>query len=78
MKVRYFAGIQEKLGVSEEEIDPVPTTLTELKAVLLTRHPELRDTLEKSRIAVNLEFVSMDRPLGKQDEVAIIPPVSGG
>ena len=41
-------------------------------------HPELRDRLSAVAIAVNLRFVRPDHVLTDGDEVAVIPPVSGG
>jgi molybdopterin synthase catalytic subunit len=51
-------------------------------AGLLTRHiaelhPGVRE-LPEARVSVNYEYVGDDHPLTERDEVALIPPVSGG
>jgi molybdopterin synthase sulfur carrier subunit len=50
---------------------------TELKDLLEKRFPRLRD-LSSFMIAVNDELASPESPIFYGDEVAIIPPVSGG
>ena len=47
-------------------------------AVLVAREPSLRGMLGIVRVAVNQEFANDDQPLHDGDEVALIPPVSGG
>ena len=49
-----------------------------LKAALLARHPGLGNALERCMIAVNTEFAAPDQVLADGDEVAFLPPVSGG
>ncbi len=78
MKVKYFAKIQEQVRLREEEIFPVPSTVAHLRDILMQRHPELKNILPHLRFAVNLEFVNLQHPLKENDEVALIPPVSGG
>ncbi len=46
--------------------------------VVRASHPQLRDRLSAVAIAVNLRFVRPDHALREGDEVAVIPPVSGG
>lgn len=52
-------------------------TVEELRIVLIERYPELRN-LKTFMIAVNGEYAKPGQVICKQDEVAIIPPVSGG
>lgn len=78
MKVKYFASLQEKTGIREEELLPPPETLAQLKEILLQKYPYLKEILPKIRFAVNLEFVSNSVSLNADDEIALIPPVSGG
>lgn len=56
-----------------------PETLTagELKQQLLERYPAFGN-LSSLYIAVNAEYGADDTPLGEQDEIVLIPPVSGG
>lgn len=78
MKVKYFAQIQEQLKLREEEISPVPATISHLRDILMQRHPEIKILFPHLRFAVNCEFVELQHTLKDTDEVALIPPVSGG
>ena len=71
VKVRLFAGLRERAGWSEREIDA--TTVAEVWPIL-----ELGNEPEGLLYAVNKEYAKRDRILVDGDEVAVIPPVSGG
>jgi molybdopterin synthase catalytic subunit/molybdopterin converting factor small subunit len=72
VKVRLFAGLRERAGWSEREIDGV----THVEDVW----PALSLGVEPAGLlyAVNKEYAQRDRELADGDEVAVIPPVSGG
>ena len=53
-------------------------TVREVWEALEERHPELEGLRERVRVAVNREFATGDVEIGEGDEVALIPPVSGG
>jgi molybdopterin converting factor small subunit len=53
-------------------------TCGQLRAALAKREPLLAPRLPACRLAVNHEFAGDERPLGEQDEVALIGLVSGG
>jgi molybdopterin converting factor subunit 1 len=55
----------------------LPLTVGELKAQLMVRHPSIA-ALRSFRIAVNEAYANDDVLIQPGDEVAIIPPVSGG
>ena len=57
--------------------DGAPATVAELHALLLARHPALAD-IGAVRYAVNQSFAEDSTPIHPGDELAIIPPVSGG
>lgn len=52
-------------------------TIADLKGLLCRRYPEF-EQLRTFAIAVNASYRSDDFVLSPQDEVVIIPPVSGG
>ncbi|MCH8147629.1 MAG: MoaD/ThiS family protein, partial [Planctomycetes bacterium] len=52
--------------------------LDELRGELTARFPKIAAALPTVRFAVNQEFVGGDLALKDGDEVAVIPPVSGG
>ena len=69
--VRLFAGLRERAGWSIREIE-APTVGDVWKAIGLDEEPE------GLLYAVNREYADRDRELRDGDEVALIPPVSGG
>ena len=71
VKVRLFAGLRERAGWSEREIDA--TTVADVWPTL-----DLGSEPEGLLYAVNKEYAKRDRMLVDGDEVALIPPVSGG
>jgi molybdopterin synthase sulfur carrier subunit len=52
-------------------------TVSDLTSTLEERFPKLKQ-LASYRVALNSEFASGEQPLQDCDEIAIIPPVSGG
>ena len=72
VKVRLFAGLRERAGWSERDFDGITRVDEVWPALSLGPEP---DGLV---YAVNKEYVQRDRELAEGDEVAVIPPVSGG
>ncbi|MEO6039266.1 MAG: molybdopterin converting factor subunit 1 [Saprospiraceae bacterium] len=56
---------------------PDYATARQLKQHLMERYPRLGD-LSSFLLAVNEEYAEPDTPIQPQDEIALIPPVSGG
>jgi len=71
VRVRLFAGLREHAGWSQQEIDAA--TVADVWGAL-----GLGDEPEGLLYAVNKEYAARDRALADGDEVALIPPVSGG
>jgi molybdopterin synthase catalytic subunit len=69
--VRLFAGLRERAGWSQREIDAA--TVADVWPAL-----ELGNEPAGLLYAVNKEYATPDRALADGDEVALIPPVSGG
>jgi molybdopterin converting factor subunit 1 len=77
--VRLFAIFREMVGMDHIALElPAGSTVSDLIQELSQRWPNLRSILKRSAIAVNQEYASAQRPLMPGDEVALIPPVSGG
>jgi molybdopterin synthase catalytic subunit len=57
---------------------PPPATVADLWRALRNEHPELLAYDGAVAIAVNQSFASLSTPLEQGDEVALLPPVSGG
>jgi len=72
VRVRLFAGLRERAGWSERELDGVDLVADVWPAL------DLGDEPAGLLYAVNKEYADRDRLLVDGDEVALIPPVSGG
>jgi molybdopterin converting factor subunit 1 len=79
VQVLFFGRIRELTGIAEESIEvPEGTTLEELFECYQKRFPTLagfRSSLVASR---NQEFAAWETPLSAGDDIAFLPPVSGG
>jgi molybdopterin converting factor subunit 1 len=81
VSVLYFARSREVAGASEEALDlPEGATTRGLLSALVKLHPGLDGVLRACVLAVNHEYFALDDDvaLKEGDEVAIIPPLSGG
>jgi molybdopterin converting factor subunit 1 len=79
MTVLYFAHARRATGLSEEQIAlNTPVGTHELWTILVARHPDLAPLRPVSRLARGNDFLPADATLAPHDEIAIIPPVSGG
>jgi molybdopterin converting factor subunit 1 len=80
LRVLYFASLVDRTGVSREtvEIDP-GGTVQSLWEELVRRHPALGEapTL-RPMVACDMVYSDWDRRLEGVEEVAFLPPVSGG
>ena len=77
--LRYFAIIRETLGRSEETRDvEVGATAGSLFDQIAGEEPRLAGMKRSVMLMVNQEYVPASQPLGEGDELALIPPVSGG
>jgi molybdopterin synthase catalytic subunit len=76
--VRLFASIREALGASMVTVDiPEGADIATLKRELRATYPQFA-TLPEAMVSVNYEYAKDDHALQSTDEVAFIPPVSGG
>lgn len=79
IKVLFFAYLK-KYAAMEEMCLEVPSyiTLGKAKSILAESIPLLGPYLSNVKCAVNLEIVGEDAVLQNNDEVAMLPPYSGG
>lgn len=77
--VKLFAILREQAGTSEVvlELDPGATVAT-ARGVLAASVPSIAPHLGRVAFAVNQSYAKADAPLHEGDELALIPPVSGG
>src|SRR5919202_1893840 len=78
VSVRLFAGLRERAGTDRLEVElPDDARVADvLAAMASTPVGALRD--RECVVAVNREYASADEPVRAGDEVALVPPVSGG
>lgn len=78
LNVLAFGIAKDIFGASTVEVEVAnEVTVANLRATLETQYPRLGQ-LTSYMIAVNNEYAGADNTLQHRDEVAIIPPVSGG
>ncbi len=77
--VRFFASLRERVGVSEMTLHlPDGARVDTARESLLDRYPILSDLMPRVAYAVNRVKAPLDAMLREGDELAILPPVSGG
>jgi len=77
--VKLFAVARQLAGAEEVEVEVPPgATVAQLRDALGTQQPALRETLNVVVFAVNSAYADERTPLSEDDEIACIPPVSGG
>lgn len=77
VKVLAFGIAKDIFGGREINVQPQEATAQSLKAELEARYPALKE-LASYMIAVNDEYADSNTVIRSTDEIAIIPPVSGG
>lgn len=81
LKITYLAKLKEQLATAEETIDWTGGHADELIALLRRRGAPWEDALAPGKIyklAINKTIVHNNAYIGANDEVAFLPPVTGG
>ncbi len=79
MLVKLFGAVREAAGLKELSVElPEGARARDLRDLLARDHPIFDAFEDRLAVSVNLEVASLDAPLGDGDEVAFLPPVSGG
>ena len=83
MKLKYFAWVRERIGRSEETIEPPPTvqTVEDLIAWLARRGEAYAHAFETPRViraAIDHAHVKPDAAIAGAREIAFFPPMTGG
>ena len=77
--VRFFAAAKDAAKQSEATIElPAASIADDVLTYFVSRYPSMKELRSFIRIAVNEAYVNLDFKLSNGDDVAIIPPVSGG
>jgi molybdopterin synthase catalytic subunit len=79
VRTRLFARLRELAGTDAENVEVrAGSTVADVYDALRKAHPGLDVNRESVRVAVNQDFADWDAVVADGDEVAFIPPVSGG
>jgi len=83
VKLLYFGWVRQKIGRSEEIVEPPASVRTagELAAWLAARgagYAEALADLKRIRVAINQDHANFAASVAAGDEIAFFPPVTGG
>jgi molybdopterin converting factor subunit 1 len=79
VRLKMFAVLKERSGAAEAELQlPQGTKVSAALEQIGRRFPGIADVLPKAAVAVNLNYAGRDTVLHDGNELALIPPVSGG
>jgi molybdopterin synthase catalytic subunit/molybdopterin converting factor small subunit len=80
VRVRLFAILRERAGRESIEVELADGATVASALAALSEHAALSGVLDRMpvRMAVNRAYASPETPLGPDDELALVPPVSGG
>ncbi|HKW28133.1 MAG TPA: MoaD/ThiS family protein [Verrucomicrobiae bacterium] len=79
MRVLFFTQLKDATGCDSVELAPAsPLNGEQLWAELLKQFPKLAAYRSCVRLAKNYEYAAPETTFVNADEVALIPPVSGG
>jgi molybdopterin converting factor subunit 1 len=77
--LRFFAVVRERIGESQRSIQlPAGSQVSAVMHYVESEFADIAPLFRASMIMRNQEYVDLDEPLADGDEIAFIPPVSGG
>lgn len=79
VKVCFFAGAREQVGIDHTQLQLATGSGTPAFVdALVGRYPQLSTLLPRCALAINGDYVRSETLLATGDEVAVLPPMSGG
>jgi len=79
VRVLFFGMLKDLAGKSSDLLDlPEPASVADVLAHYQARLPRFNDSLPSLAVAVNQQYAAAETKLKPDDEVALLPPVSGG
>ena len=79
IRVRLFAILRELVGEREITITvPAGVTVSYLNSEILKKYPQLKSFSNKLVTSVNCKVTTGNTVITSKDEIALLPPVSGG
>lgn len=77
MKIKTFGVARDMMGGKEVVVKVAGSDVASLRRALMTNYPAL-EKLRSLFIAVNQQYAEDNQSINETDEIALIPPVSGG
>jgi molybdopterin converting factor subunit 1 len=79
MRVLFFAQLKDVTGCDSIELAPTSQlNVVQLWKMLIEKFPALANYQKNVRLARNWEYADAKTVFADEDEIALIPPVSGG
>jgi len=79
VNVLFFGILKDAVGKSSDSLElPAGASLGDLLEIYASSSPELRSVMPSLAVAINQEYAEAETKLKPGDEIAILPPVSGG
>ena len=79
IRIQMFARARDLAEASEVTLTlPEGATVADLKKQLREEFPALKELLSHCAVAVNNDFAKDEQQVQEKDEIALLPPVSGG
>jgi molybdopterin converting factor subunit 1 len=79
MNILFFAQVKDATGCDAVQlVVPSPPNTEQLWKILIGKFPVLAQHQKNIRLARNWEYADAETQFANEDEVALIPPVSGG
>lgn len=76
--IRLFARVRELAGTDLVRLDVGSGTVAGIRNELAAHYPQAAGLIARSAVAVNGEYAADEQHVSAEDEIALIPPVSGG
>ncbi|MGA8213463.1 MAG: molybdopterin converting factor subunit 1 [Candidatus Sulfotelmatobacter sp.] len=79
VRVLFFGGLKDLAGKASDLLElPDGASVRDVLAHYLSEVPRMRESMSSLAVAVNQEYAGAETKLKSDDEVALLPPVSGG
>jgi molybdopterin synthase catalytic subunit len=79
IRVLFFGALRDVAGLREDSVEvPADARLSSIFDLYAARYPRLKEMAASTVLALNREFTPSSAALNDGDEVAFLPPVSGG